>query len=119
MNHRWLILLAVTLGAAPAATVQTGMQEMPATQDLESDAPSEDPEPRKVPQKAQWGKLTPGLVPGSTITPDADDEGGDRPELPPALYARRLAAELLPPAPCEAPPRAALRAGYLCLPPPA
>jgi len=106
-----LLLLAAALPAAPLASVPTGVE---AERVEEEDGEEKEP----VPVTTSWGEFHPGHQPAPGPAPQHDDAGEERPELPPALYARRLAAAPRPPAPPTHPPPEELSAGHLDLPPP-
>jgi len=133
MRAPLLALLVVALATAPSAMVPTGTaparakaaQETGSRADATgapkapaSQHPGRDDNQRRIPARTSWSELNPGHQPVPGPSPDAADNDELRPELPPALYARRLAAAPLPAAPPHDPPRADLRAGHLALPPP-
>ena len=122
-----LLLLALTIGAAPAATIRTEapQEESRAENRPEEEQPApEDSDPQegeKAPRRTttQWSQLNPGQHPGSLRLIDGDDEDETlRPDWPPARYARRLPVAPVPPAPPADPPRPDVRAGHVSLPPP-
>lgn len=128
MRAPLLVLLVYALATAPLAMVPTSDARAPAKAEAKQEdagtreSGTQDPKPdgkkRHLPAKTSWSELNPGHqpVPGPSL--DDEDQGAERPELPPALYARRLAAAPLPDAPPDDPPRADVRAGHLTLPPP-
>ncbi|MHC4849032.1 MAG: hypothetical protein ACYTEG_11330 [Planctomycetota bacterium] len=115
MRSVLLCLLVLAVAIAPLAMVPTGVK--PATVQ-EEDAEKEESKPR-LPTEASWGDLTPGHQPVPGPSPDEHEDAAELPDLPPALYARRLHAAPKPLAPPTDPPRAELCAGHLDLPPPA
>jgi hypothetical protein len=130
-----LLVLGLALATAPIATVPTGVAPRGTEADSRNEARAEPdgtptespsgtpkspaaPERPQAPPTSSWAELTPSHQPVPGPSPDRDDVEAQRPELPPALYARRLAAVPRPPAPPEHLPRADVRSGHLDLPPP-
>ncbi|MHC4940980.1 MAG: hypothetical protein ACYTHK_18750 [Planctomycetota bacterium] len=119
MRSLFLLLLVFAVAAAPLAMVPTGVEPAPVqTAETEEGESEEEEKKPELPSKASWGELTPGHQPVPGPSPDEDEDDQERPELPPALYARRLKAAPTPPPPPTEPPRADLCAGHLSLPPP-
>ena len=122
-----LLVLAVATAPATAVSVVDGSaskaktkQEKDKAADEQNEQPEDDADQdQRAPTPTAWTKLTPGQTAGGGGAPDDDDCGpGERPELPPAFYARRLpAAPRIEEPPC-APVRAVLKSGLISLPPP-
>ena len=109
MRLSLLLLLALVLGAAPAAVVPT-----------EIEIEQEDAQPDEAPvTRTVMVELNPGAnpAPGPHIQ-KADEDDSLRFDWPPARYARNHRVIYRPPAPPREPPRDDLRAGHLTLPPP-
>ena len=121
MTRALLVLLALLVGIAPAASIQTSAPnvEQPADAASTEDEKNEEKPPAR-PTEARWSTLNPAQTPGPLRIVEHDDESDEvLPDWPPALYARRLAAEAPAPQPLPSdPPRPDVRAGHLNLPPP-
>lgn len=121
MTRALLVLLALLVGIAPAASVQTAKpaKAVPAESESQEAEPEEDAPPPR-PSEARWSTLNPAQTPGPLRVIEHDDDADQAlPDWPPAMYARRLAAEAPAPQPLPSdPPRPDVRAGHLNLPPP-
>jgi len=133
MRSPLLVLLTLAVATAPATAVrvadtrpleqqaaeqareQTGADQ---TNGEQTGEPKQQQKQKRVPAPTELKKLTPAQTAGSGGEADDDDGPGQRPELAPALYARRLPTTPRVAEPSRAPERASIVSGHLSLPPP-
>ena len=125
MRSPLLVLLTLAVATAPATAVRVVdtrplEQKAVAREGQQNDAePKQQQKQKRVPAPMELKKLTPAQTAGSGGAADDDDIGpGQRPELAPALYARRLPTTPHVAEPSRAPARASIVSGHLSLPPP-
>jgi len=122
----WVLVFAIAL--APVAPVRVVEEKQKVVAKTESapeqespeskDAPKKEQQRRPAPERAHWCALTPVVPTGSHSGLEDDVEPGLCPDLPPAIYARRLPAVPRIAEPPTEPDRVSLKSGHLTLPPP-
>ena len=119
MRPPLLVLLTFAVATAPVTAVRVvDVRAANAQADQKQHEEQQQQQKKRAPAPTELKRLTPSQTAGSGGATDDHTGPGERPELAPALYARRLPAAPRIAEPSSAPPRAHLVSGHLSLPPP-